>query len=452
MSRVHNYAQTQEQLQALNAALESGGIKPFGHMLNGLPVGQLAHLLESSPPKLRQALWQIIDPDNHGEILPYLSEEVEAQFLQGKNVDEVVELTKDLADDDIADILQQLPETIIEQVLAAMDNQNRERIENIIHYDEDSAGGLMNTDAVCIRPRLTLDVVQRFLRLRGHIPKATDNLFVINRSDEFLGVLPLSKLLTSDPEMTVRELMITKIETIPAHMPDHEVALLFERYDWISAPVVSENGKLLGRITIDDVVDVIRDDAEHSLLSMAGLDEDHDTFSPVMKTTLDRAIWLGINLLTAFIAASTIKIFEDTIDKVVALAVLMPIVAGMGGVAGSQSLTVMIRGIALGQVGPQNRFWLLRREFLSGVLNGMFWAVITAAATALWFNDIKIAWIIGLAMIINLATAAIAGTLLPLIFKRLNIDPALAGSMALTTITDVVGFISFLGLASYYYA
>jgi magnesium transporter len=443
--------QAQKHLLALSNALENNALNPLSEMLNGLPAGEIAHLLESSPPKWRETIWKLIDITYHGEVLSNLSEEVEAQFLQGKKPQELAEITKDLQSDDIADILQQLPERIISQVLSSMDQQNRLRIENIIQYSEDSAGGLMNTDTTCIRPRLTIDVVQRLLRSHGEIPKGTDNLFVINRKNEFIGVLPLSSILTCNPEVSVREMMETDTESIPASMPAHEVALLFQRYNWLSAPVVNKNNQLIGRITIDDVIDVIRDDAEHSLLSMAGLDNNHDTFSPALKTTQDRAVWLGINLLTAFIAATTINIFHNTIDQIVALAILMPIVAGMGGVAGSQTLTIIIRGIALGQIGPQNRSWLIRRELLSAILNGVLWAVITATIVLFWFQDIKISIIIGLAMIINLITAALAGTLLPLLFKQMNIDPALAGSVALTTITDVVGFVSFLGLATYWY-
>jgi magnesium transporter len=235
-------------------------------------------------------------------------------------------------------------------------------------------------------------------------------------------------------------------------MPDTEVARLFERNDWVSAPVVDGDGRLLGRITIDDVVDVIREDADHSFMSMAGLDEDEDTFAPVFRTAPRRAVWLGINLATAFIAASVINLFQDTIEKVVALAVLMPIVASMGGIAGTQTLTVLVRGIALGQVGKNNQGWLINRELLIGFLNGALWAAVVAVAASLWFDDWNIGIIIAAAMVINLVTAALTGAILPLLLTRLDIDPALAGGVILTTVTDVVGFVSFLGLATLFYA
>ncbi|HCD54569.1 MAG TPA: magnesium transporter, partial [Halieaceae bacterium] len=303
-----------------------------------------------------------------------------------------------------------------------------------------------------IRPPLTLDVVLRYLRRHNEIPAMTDNLIVVNRNDQFIGLLPLNTLLVSDPSATVREMMLTDVPPIPAAMPDDEVARLFERNDWVSAPVVDDDGRLLGRITIDDVVDVIREDADHSLTSMAGLAEDTDTFAPVLNTASRRAIWLGINLLTAFIAASVINVFQETIEKVVALAVLMPIVASMGGIAGTQTLTVMVRGIALGQVSKNNESWLIHREVGAGILNGLLWAAVVAVAASAWFQDWTLGLIIALAIIINLVTAAFTGAALPLLLKRLKIDPALAGGVVLTTVTDVVGFFSFLGLATWFYA
>jgi magnesium transporter len=325
-------------------------------------------------------------------------------------------------------------------------------VEQVLEYPEETAGGLMNTDTITVRARHSVDVVLRYLRRHDEIPEMTDNLIVVNQADKFIGILPLRALLVADPSASVREVMLTDVEAIPATLPDSEVALLFERRDLVSAPVVNDEGKLLGRITIDDVVDVIREDADHSLMSMAGLDEDEDTFAPVLKTAPRRAVWLGVNLATAFIAASVINLFQGTIDKVVALAVLMPIVASMGGVAGTQTLTVMIRGMALGQIASSNRNWLVNREFLVGVLNGILWSVVVAIAASMWFDDWLIGAIIAAAMVINLITAALAGTLIPLFMKRLDIDPALAGGVVLTTVTDVVGFMSFLGLATLFYA
>lgn len=451
----HSATQTRQihqQLDALNEALDCGEFQPVRRMLNSISPAEVAHLLESSPPKIRTALWQLVDIDQEGEILQFLSEEVQAEFLEQMNADEVAALTEGLETDDIADILQQLPKTIIRRVLQSMDAQDRHRVERVLTFDEDSAGGLMNTDTISIRPNLTLDVVLRYLRRHDEIPAMTDNLFVVDRNDHYIGQLPLRKILTSDPSLTVEDVMDSEAEAIHASTESIVVARLFERHDWVSAPVIDDRNKLLGRITIDDVVDVIRDDAEHSLMSMAGLDEEEDTFATVRKTLPKRMVWLGVNLLTAFIASAVIKIFDQTIDQVVALAVLMPIVASMGGVAGSQTLTVVIRGLALGQISRSNTRWLVTKELTVGFFNGVIWAIVVAIAATLWFHDEKIGIIIAMAMIVNLITAGLAGAVLPIALKALKIDPALAGSVALTTITDVVGFMSFLGLATYFYA
>jgi magnesium transporter len=449
---VHTHLKSQKQLEELSAALDSGTFADVRRMLNGLPAADVAHLLESSPPRFRHILWQLVEVEEEGEVLGELSDELQALFLSKMDAAEVALITEGLEDDDIADILQQLPDRITREVLNSMDHQDRARLEQVLTYADNTAGGLMNTDTITIRARFTLDVVLRYLRRHEEIPEMTDNLIVVNRNDQYIGLLPLRTLLVSDPSASVREMMITDVESIPALLPDDEVARLFERHDWVSAPVVDDNGKLLGRITIDDVVDVIREDADHTFMSMAGLDDDEDTFAPIFKTAPRRAVWLGINLVTAFIAASMINLFQGTIEKVVALAVLMPIVASMGGVAGTQTLTILVRGIAMGQVGRNNQAWLINREIAVGALNGVLWAAVVAVAASLWFEDWHLGAIIAAAMVINLVTAAATGAALPLLMKKVNIDPALAGSVVLTTVTDVVGFVSFLGLATLFYA
>lgn len=443
---------SQKTFDKLTLALDSGTFVDVRRMLNGLPPADVAHLLQSSPPKFRHILWKMIEEDNEGEVLNELSDELRLDFLSEMEASKVAELIEGLEDDDVADILQQLPDRITREVLKSMDQQDRARLERVMLYPEDTAGGLMNTDTITIRAPLTLDVVLRYLRRHEEIPEMTDNLIVVSRADRFIGLLPLRTLLVSDPSASVREMMDTDHEPIPVDMPDSEVARLFERNDWVSAPVVDAEGRLLGRITIDDVVDVIREDAEHSLMSMAGLGEDEDTFATVFRTAPRRAVWLGINLATAFIASGVINMFQGTIEKVVALAVLMPIVASMGGIAGTQTLTVLVRGIALGQVGRNNQLWLINREVMVGILNGVLWAAVVAVAASVWFEDWNIGLIIAAAMVINLITATLMGSVLPLLMTRLKIDPALAGSVVLTTVTDVVGFVSFLGLATLVYA
>lgn len=445
--------ESMSQLDKLNEALDSGELRQVRFTLNHtLRPTEVARLIEKSPPKERQILWSLISADLEADVLQHLGDDIQADILSRMDSEEVLALTESLESDDMVDILQQLPNRVMKETLKIMDKQNRRRVEKLLSYPEDTAGGLMNTDTTTIRPDITVETTLRYIRRHDEIPEMTDSLIVVSRKDSYIGLLPLTKLLVSDPSITIREIMNTDIEPINANMPDDQVALLFEEHDLVSSPVVDDDGKLMGRITIDDVVDVIREDADHSLMSMAGLDEDEDTFAPVMKTTRRRAVWLGINLLTAFIASAVIGIFEDTIEKVVALAVLMPIVASMGGIAGSQTLTLVIRGQALGHVERSNAGWLLNREMIVGTLNGILWAAVIAVIATAWFQDINIGIIIALAIIINLVAGAIAGTLLPVGLKAMGIDPALAGSVLLTTITDVVGFFAFLGLATVFYS
>ncbi|MFK8043631.1 magnesium transporter [Congregibacter sp.] len=437
---------------SVSRALESGTLVDVRRRIRVMEPGEVAHILESSPPRYRHVLWQLLEGSQEAEVLNELGEELKLDFLQTMGPDQVAQITEELDDDDVADILQQLPEAFTQQVLDEMDEQDRSRLESVMVYDEDTAGGLMNTDTISIRADVTLDVVLRFLRRHEEIPEMTDTLIVVSRDDHYVGLLPVRTLLVSDPGSSVRELMLTKRKPINTGMPDSDVARLFERNDWVSAPVVDDDGLVVGRITIDDIVDVIRDDGDHSLMSMAGLDEDDDTFAPAIKTARRRALWLGINLLTAFIAASVINLFQGTIEKVVALAVLMPIVASMGGIAGTQTLTVLVRSLAVGQVNRSNARWLVSRELASAALNGVLWALVVAIAASLWFQDKTLGLVIALAIVINLVTAGVTGAVLPLMLQRMKIDPALAGGVVLTTVTDVVGFMSFLGLATVFYA
>ncbi len=451
MSQAKESQFNKDHVLELNQAIDSGSLYHVRQMIKTLPTAGIAHLLESSPPNSRTVLWQLIDKDAEGEVIQYLNEDLQNDILSELNAEEVAELTEGLETDDLADILQQLPQQVTAQVLRAMRQQDRQRVESILSYDEDTAGGLMNTDTITVRRNHTVELVLRYLRRHDSIPEMTDNIHVVNRDDEFLGILPLRLLLVSDPNTTVWDVMNDEVEAIPVDMEATQVAQLFEQHDWVSAPVIDQTGKLLGRITIDDVVDVIRDSTEHSLMSMAGLDEEDDTFAPVLKTARRRALWLGVNLFTAVLASLVIYLFQDTLDQVVYLAVLMPIVANMGGVAGTQTLTLVIRSLALGHISPSNSRWLLVRELGVAGLNGALWALIISLIALLWYEDIKLSYIIAAAMMINLITAALAGAYLPLFLKRMNIDPALAGTVALTTVTDSIGFFAFLGLAQAFY-
>lgn len=448
---MHDDGLTRVQYSELSDAVAQDDGARVRSIIKHLPPVNQARLIESSTPPTRRLLWENIADEAQPEVLTELSEDIQSQFLERMEASEVAAATEGLETDDIVDILQQLPENVIQDVLQEMSWQDRHRVERVLSFDEDTAGGLMNTDTITVRPKFTLDVVLRYLRRHDDLPNTTDSLFVVNSGDEYVGTLPLSRVLTSDPSMTVREVMMTSIEPIIATATDREVANLFERNDLVSAPVVDENGCLLGRITIDDVVDVIREDTDHNMMGLAGLDDDIDTFATVRKSLPRRALWLSINLLAAFTSSSVIKMFEATIEQVVALAILMPIVASMGGVAGNQTLTVVIRGMALGQISRSNLGWLLRRELTMGLINGLFFAVSVGFMSYLWFGAWTLGLVIGLALIFNLLNAAIAGTVIPLVLKSMKIDPALAGGMIQTTATDVLGFLSFLGLATIFY-
>ena len=407
---------------------------------------EIAHSIESLPPKERRLIWSLLDTSTEGEILAELHDEIQQELMAEIKSDELVEIISDLEIDELVDILQNLPKVKVESVLSKIARRDSERIRTVLEYSEDSAGGLLNTDVISVRPRHSLEVVMRYLRSKKELPNNTDKIFVVSRDDKYLGELPVSKLLVSEPKLTVRELMETEVKPIAADTNDKEVAKLFEQNDWVSAPVVDEEMKLLGRITVDDVVDVIIEDADQNLIGLAGIAE--DTFAPPGRAAKSRALWLSINLLTAFIAAATINLFQTTIDKFVYLAVLMPIVASMGGVAATQTLTIVIRGLSLEQIKISNLNWLFKRELLVSILNGIFLSILISIVTYFWFQELLISILICAAIVINLISSVIAGIFVPIILNKLNQDPAIAGSVVVTTVTDVIGFFSFLGLAT----
>jgi magnesium transporter len=436
------------QLEALRAALDGGALRPAQRMLTGLHPAEIALLLESVPPRQRELVWNMVDPELEGDVLLELSEGVRQELIEEMDTEELVAAAEGMEVDDLADLVRELPETVTMQVLRSMDQRDRERLRNVLSWPEDSAGGLMNTDTVSVRPDVSLEVVLRYLRMRGELPSRTDSLFVVDRDDRYLGTISLTRIITGDPQDTVGDSLDTEAPRIEPEMPAHDVAQLFQERDLVSAAVVDTSGSLLGRITIDDVVDVIREEAAHEVMSMAGLKDEEDLFAGIVPSTRRRLLWLGINLLTAFLAAAVVKNFEATIEKVAALAALLPIVASMGGIAGTQTVTLLIRGLALGQVQWSNARWLLFKEIAVGGLNGLIWAAVVGAVTVVWFGTWQIAGIIAAAMLINLLAAAAVGVLVPLALRRLDIDPALSAGVILTTFTDCIGFATLLGLGA----
>jgi magnesium transporter len=405
-------------------------------------------MLESTPSKDRSVLWKLIDTDFHSDVLEELSEDVRNGIMSEMMPEKLADALEEMDTDDMAEMLSGLPSKVYQDVLKSLDSQDRLRAEKALAYGDGTAGFLMNTDTVTLRPEITIEVVLRYLRLKGEIPTDTDTFYVVDRNDELIGTVAVTKFITASAESTIDSLMDEEAEAIPVDMPETEVAKIFERYNWLSAPVVDTDNKLVGRITIDDVVDIIREEAEHSMMSMAGLDDEEDTFAPVVKSTQRRSIWLGVNLFTALMAAAVSDLFEATLSQLAVLAILNTIVPSMGGVAGNQTLTLVIRGMALGHVSPANTRWLITKELSIGLLNGMIWAILIASVVALWKQDFMLGVVIAFAMLINMIAAGLAGATLPIIMKKLRIDPALAGSVILTTITDVVGIFAFLGTAT----
>ncbi len=415
-------------------------------ILSKMDSHEIAHCLESTPSEQRKVIWSIIDKSNEADVLSELGEEIQQDLFDEISNEELLDLVQNLELDEMVDILQNLPQQRISFLLSKMTKIDRERVEMVLEYPEDSAGGLLNNDIISVQKDSTLNLVLEYLRSIGDIPENTDKLFVVSKNNNFIGELKISKIISSNPELKVSDIMNDKPHSFMVNESDKEVSKFFEQNDLISAAVVNHKNELIGRITIDDVVDVIIEDADQNFLSMAGIAE--DTFSPPARAARRRIVWLGLNLITAFVAALAINIFQDAIDKIVYLAVLMPIVASMGGVAATQTLTIVLRGLTLEQISSSNLGWLFKRELAVAILNGIILSLIISLVTYVWFNELILSTLIAAAMIINLLSSVVAGVFVPIILRRLNQDPAIAGSVIVTTVTDVVGFVSFLGLAT----
>ena len=438
-----------EQENNLNQLLEnSSGLSEdeIKILLKKLSSSEIAHALESSPPKQRKLLFSLLETNEEGDVLADLGEEIQQELVSNISNEELAEAVKELETDETVDILQNLPEDRMNSILSKMSYRDRKRIEIGLTYPENTAGGLLNTDVISVRPSHSIEVVINYLRDQNELPDNTDKIFVVNKEDEYIGELAISKIITCKPNLIVREVMDTSNNPIFVHQDDKEVATFFERNDIVSSAVVDESGKLLGRITVDDVLDVIREDADQNFLGMAGVAE--DTFAPPGRAAKSRVFWLSMNLFTAFIASMTINIFKDVLDQIVYLAILMPIVASMGGVAATQTLTIVLRGLTLEQINASNLRWLFRRELAVSILNGIVLSILVGLATYFWFSEITLALLISFALIINLVSSVIAGVFVPIILRSFNQDPAISGSVVVTTVTDVIGFLSFLGLAT----
>ncbi len=437
-----------DSLTAMLLALDADSNDAIRKVVEELHPADVGDLLESLPPDNRYRVLAEIPRFLIGETLMELPDSIRVDLVSEMDQADLVAAAQTLDADDIADLIPDLPDEVIAQILSALDQQDRERLDAVLSFPEDTAGGLMNVDTITVRENLSLEVVLHYLRGRGEMPDDTNKLFVVDRKDHLVGNLYISKLLTTDPRQRVGAVMDREPVKFDALITDNEVAAAFERYNLISAPVVDSENRLLGRITIDDVVDVIREEADHSVMAPAGLSEGEDIFAPVARSSRKRALWLGVNLITAVVASMVIGFFEDTIQKIVALAVLMPIVASMGGNAGTQTVVLVVRGLALGTITRGNTRQLLLKEMMVSVVNSMLWALVVALVAVAWYRDPVLGLVIALAMMINLMVAALFGVIIPIMLRRVGVDPALASGVMLTAITDVVGFFSFLGLAA----
>ena len=439
-------------LDELSEVLDSGAIIKARNLLNALYPSEIADVIEGSPRNRRDLIWSLVSNENKGETLAELTEEVRGNLLD-ELIDEdgpegLAVIAKNLDTDDLADIIQSLPKNLVKKTVKSLDKQNQDRLSKVLSFPDDTAGGLMNIDTINVRANVTVEVLLKYLRSLKKLPEQTDIVFVTDIMNKYYGFVSIQDLLVTNTGTLISDIMTKDNNIIEPDTTQHEVARIFENADLVSAAVVDRDGILLGRITVDDVVDVIREEADDSVLNMAGLNKDDDIFAPIIQSTKRRSLWLGANLLTAIMAAAAIGIFEATIEKVVALAILMPIVASMGGIAGMQSLALVIRSQALDQIGSSNSRLLILKEASIGVLNGLLWSSIVALAVYFWFESVFLGIVIASALLINLIIGAISGVSLPLILARLKIDPALAGGVILTTITDIVGFISLLGIAT----
>ena len=440
---------SEKKLGKLISDLERDQITSIQQTLTSLHPSETARLLESLTPGKRKIIWQLVDQDDEGDVLKELVEDVRQNLIGEMDATELIAATQDMELDDLADLLVDLPETVTEQVITALDRQDQIRLESVMSYDEDTAGGLTNPRIISVRRGITIEVLMRYLKRLNKLPEHTNYIYIVNRNDEYLGALKLVDLFLEDKNKPIETIMDESVKAMLADVDVKQVAIDFQNLDLISMPVIDEKNRLLGQITVDDVVDVIQDQVNSEIFNMAGLDDEDDIFAPVILSTKRRAVWLGVNLITAFVVAGAIGLFQEILQQIVILAVLMPIVASMGGVAGNQTLILVIRGIAMGKIQRSNARKLLIKESSVALLNGFTWSIVVSVLAVVLFQTTwEIGLIVGAAMLLNIFASAIAGVAIPFLLKKMGIDPALAGGVLMVTLTDVLGFVTFLGLAT----
>jgi magnesium transporter len=416
--------------------------------LDTLHSADVAHILEALPLEDRLNLWELVKADRDGEILLEVSDSVRQSLIADMDSQELLAAAEQLDADELADLAPDLPKDVLQDLMDSLDTQNRERLQSTLSYPEEAVGAHMDFDIVTIREDITLEVALRYMRRLGSLPELTDKLFVVDRDDILRGVLPLKRMVVSDLDASVSDVMVA--DAVIFHPEDiaDEAAQAFERYDLVTAPVVDANNKLVGRITVDAVMDYIRDESESDMLSMAGLREEEDFFASIWKSVQNRWAWLAINLVTAMVASRVIGLFEGSIEKIVALAALMPIVAGIGGNSGNQTTTMIVRGLALGQISSHNMKSLVKKELGVALLNGILWGGVLGIIAYLLYGNYQLGLVMMAAMTFNLLLAAVMGVMIPLMMTKFGRDPAVGSSVLITAMTDSGGFFIFLGLAT----
>ncbi len=417
-------------------------------ILHELHPADMAALLESLPPKERVVVWRLAEPEDDGEVLLEVSEAVRETLIEAMNREELLSAVEDMDADELAELADDLPHQVVYEALQTRDEEEREQVKAAMSYEDGQVGALMDFELVSVRADVTCEVVLRYLRRFDSLPDHTDKIFVVDEEDVLIGVLPVRKLLISNPEDLVADVMATDVVRFSPQDDAEEAAQAFERYDLVTAPVIDANGKLIGRITIDEMVDVIREESEADILNMAGLQEEEDLFAPVLDSVKNRWMWLAINLCTAFLASRVIGAFEGSIEKIVALAALMPIVAGIGGNSGNQTITMIVRAMAVGQLADIQAGRLLKKEIGVALVNGILWGSVMGLLSYLLYGSVGIGLVMVAAMTLNLLLAAAVGVLIPIVMEKLGRDPALGSSVLITAVTDSGGFLIFLGLAT----
>ncbi|MGP5561833.1 magnesium transporter [Vreelandella alkaliphila] len=441
------YTNSEEQLLYLQKRLDEEDTAALSELFTELDILSIARTLESFPTKTRDRLWEHIPEALLGEVLAEVDEDIRADYIEDLSASDVEQIVKGLDAQEVAEVLDVADEEIKTTVYASLDQEIRAQVENLHSYEDDVVGRYMDPETVNVKQGVSLEAVQRYIRIHHLLDDESQQIMITDKDKRLLGTLTLIDLVKQPQESVVDEYMVAPF-TLNDQMKVSEAAALLRSKELPFVPVCDSDGLLVGQLNAADVLEITQDDADMTLKHMSGVSDEEEVFTPILRSAKSRGIWLGINLLTAFLAAFVIGQFEEVLDQIVALAILMPVVASMGGIAGSQTLTVVIRGLALGQLAGNNKQWLYNKELWVGMSNGLVWALVVGGISYLWFGDPLITLVITLAIFVNMSLANLSGVLIPLVLKRLQIDPALSGAVILTTVTDVVGFMSFLGLAT----